>query len=74
MDAKELVIDRLKRAVRLLDLTVVSGNLADRHGQYFGDIDAKARVWSARALLLQAIEIQAQGLVTKAPPGIGSGP
>lgn len=83
MNAKELTIDRLKRAQRLLDLVEASGTLADRHGPYWGDIDAASRVWAARALLLQAIEIQQKGLTPgqdltqpgiAPPPGTRSGP
>ena len=58
LKGNELVIDRLERAVRLLDLVDATGDLFDAHGRNWGDIDAAARVWAARALLRESIKIQ----------------
>lgn len=58
MKGNELLTDRLQRAIRLLDLAAGSGYLGDRRGPTFGDVDASARVWSAKALVEQALRIQ----------------
>ncbi len=49
---------RLEKAERLLVLASDSGHLRDRRTDFFGDIDAKSRVWSAVQLIRQAIAIQ----------------
>ena len=60
MKGKALQNARLKRALTLCNLALISGHLADVNNVWHGDKNAAARVLAATVLLKDALTIQGE--------------